>query len=554
MLRRPEFYIALFFIINLLQSIFTGLLHDEAYYWVYAQNLDWGYFDHPPGIAVLIALGSSWISGELGLRFFTVIASTLSLWLIWKIINPQKPLLFFALFFSFLIAHVGFIAVPDIPLLLFTCLFFYILKFYLDKNNWITAVLLGAVVAAMGYSKYHGIIVLIPALLANLYLLKRGSFWLLVGVASALFFPHLYWQYVHDFPTFRFHLFDRSSEPYSFLFILEYLLGQLLLFGPLTGFLAFWMSFKYNNKNIYEKTMRWCFLGIFGFFFLMAFRGRVEPNWTIAGIVPLLFLTVRYLEENATWEKWMYRLSVSSIFIFLIARILIVFAPGPLQKIPLISEMQGWDIWAKDIQKVAGEHPVIFYNNYQRAAKYAFYTGQKSHSLNTAVYAGSQYDLLVEQQEKLQGTTVCAVQGAGQNEAGFSPGKKEKIKYTIIENFRFYHRAKISVENFPETFSPGASLTTTLSLFNPTEKTIEFLPNKEKELKLKFAIFDNKKFIKDGRAVEKFSIEKLEPGEIKKLEVQFSAPEKAGDYRFRFCINNGYINERNMNFIKFKVE
>lgn len=30
------------------------LLVEEAYYWNYAQHLDWGYLDHPPMVAVLI--------------------------------------------------------------------------------------------------------------------------------------------------------------------------------------------------------------------------------------------------------------------------------------------------------------------------------------------------------------------------------------------------------------------------------------------------------------------------------------------------------------------
>ncbi|MFY9975401.1 MAG: glycosyltransferase, partial [Chromatiaceae bacterium] len=43
---------------------------DEAYYFDWASSLAWGYFDHPPGVAVL-ALGSriepgSWLAARLG--------------------------------------------------------------------------------------------------------------------------------------------------------------------------------------------------------------------------------------------------------------------------------------------------------------------------------------------------------------------------------------------------------------------------------------------------------------------------------------------------------
>jgi hypothetical protein len=35
-----------------IQAINTDLIGDEAYYWMFSENLDWGYFDHPPMVAV----------------------------------------------------------------------------------------------------------------------------------------------------------------------------------------------------------------------------------------------------------------------------------------------------------------------------------------------------------------------------------------------------------------------------------------------------------------------------------------------------------------------
>lgn len=34
------------------QASGTELLHDEAYYWNYAQHLDWGYFHLPPTLII----------------------------------------------------------------------------------------------------------------------------------------------------------------------------------------------------------------------------------------------------------------------------------------------------------------------------------------------------------------------------------------------------------------------------------------------------------------------------------------------------------------------
>ena len=69
----PAFLIALF-IINCIQGATTELLADEAYYWAYSNFMDWGYFDHPPMVAVWIYISKLFFStGEISVRFFSAI-------------------------------------------------------------------------------------------------------------------------------------------------------------------------------------------------------------------------------------------------------------------------------------------------------------------------------------------------------------------------------------------------------------------------------------------------------------------------------------------------
>jgi hypothetical protein len=56
-------------LINLLQASFTGLLKDEAYYAYFAKNMQWGYFDHPPFVALLALPSSIEGLGLFGVRF-----------------------------------------------------------------------------------------------------------------------------------------------------------------------------------------------------------------------------------------------------------------------------------------------------------------------------------------------------------------------------------------------------------------------------------------------------------------------------------------------------
>ena len=129
-------------VINLLQAIFTGLAHDESYYWVWAQHLDWGYFEHPPMVAIFVWLGGLLFDGELGVRLITVLSSTAVLYLLARMINVRDVLLFAALAFGTLLLNVGgFYTAPDSALMLSGVLFLVAYKRYL---NHITSAMLPA--------------------------------------------------------------------------------------------------------------------------------------------------------------------------------------------------------------------------------------------------------------------------------------------------------------------------------------------------------------------------------------------------------------------------
>src|ERR1700740_2882306 len=74
-------------ILNTVQAIPSEIHADEAYYWLYSKFLDWGYFDHPPMVAVFIRIGDSIVHSEFGARLMTVISSTVSVYVLWQIVK-----------------------------------------------------------------------------------------------------------------------------------------------------------------------------------------------------------------------------------------------------------------------------------------------------------------------------------------------------------------------------------------------------------------------------------------------------------------------------------
>src|SRR5471030_234988 len=77
-------------VLNTLQAYKLEIHADEAYYWMYSRFLDWGYFDHPPMVAIFIKIGDSLMHNELGLRLMTILSSTASIYLLWLILKKYS--------------------------------------------------------------------------------------------------------------------------------------------------------------------------------------------------------------------------------------------------------------------------------------------------------------------------------------------------------------------------------------------------------------------------------------------------------------------------------
>lgn len=368
-------------ILGLIQSRFTELLDDEAYYWVYSKFLNWGYFDHPPMVALLIKMGYSIFQNELGVRLFFLLLNVLSLFLIERLLERKGSFLFYAIALSLAVLQLtGFVAVPDTPLIFFTALFFLSYRRFLRQSSLLNTFLLGVVVAALLYSKYHAVLIVFFVLLSNLKLFRSYQTYL-AGVIALLFFvPHLLWQYQHDWISFRYHLFESNVNPYKFSFTLEYVGGQILLAGPLAGIVLLPAAFFYRSKNVFDRGLKFTLAGIYLFFLLSSFRGRVEANWTSPAIVPLIVLSHDFLAEKSAWRKWLLRLLPVTMILVLFARIVMIVDILPVKAIR--QRYHSWKGWPREMKEKTQELPIVFENSYQRASKYWFYTGQMSYSLN----------------------------------------------------------------------------------------------------------------------------------------------------------------------------
>lgn len=439
---RPAFFIS-WFIINFIQAAFTGLMDDEAYYWVYSQYPAWGYFDHPPMIAWLIKAGTYIFNGTLGVRFFIVLVNTLTLVLISKLLEKKNDFLFYAIAGSLMVAQIGgIIAVPDLPLLFFISLFFLLYKRFVEEISLLNAVLLGTGIALMLYSKYHGVLIVFFTLLSNLKLFAKYQTYIVAAVALLLFSPHILWQVEHDLPSVQYHLFERNASEYKSRFTTEYILGQLALAGPIVGWLLLFAAFKYKSTSLSERALKFTMIGVYIFFLISTFKGRVEANWTVPAFVGLIVLSHQYLNDRVNAQKWLYRLLPVTLILVLVAR---VFMAAPIDRVPSISkdEFHGNEEWVAEVKSKANGLPVVFTNSYQSPSKNMFYSGNISLGLNTPRYRRNNYNFWPIE-DSLIGKNVIVI-GAKDSllKDSFQHVYLKESGYTIVENYFSFSKVQL---------------------------------------------------------------------------------------------------------------
>lgn len=366
----------LVFIFQILMALGFELAHDEAYYWLYSKHLDWGYFDHPPFVGVIIKLFSFLPHSELAVRIGFIVLQFLSLQLLFSL--TSNALIVSLLFFSFpLASFTGLLALPDIPLLFMTACYCFQLKKYLEKDSIKNSLLLGLIIALLFYAKYHGVLLVFFTMLAIPKLLLRKSFYLVAASALAAFFPHMLWQYQHDFSTLRYHFIERPSSSFSLKRSLEFVGLQIVLAGVLAGPLVWWEVVKNKSGNAFDRAMKFITIGTVLFFLFSSFSKRVEANWTIFIAIPLIYLAA----SGLVWQKkWARTLLYVSFAIVMGARLLVVL-PVEMTGIKRLKEFHGWKQWAQEVQKICGPEALLA-NSYQVASKLSYYLNQEIGALN----------------------------------------------------------------------------------------------------------------------------------------------------------------------------
>lgn len=545
-------FLIFWLVINLLQAHFTGLFNDEAYYYFYSRDLAWGYYDHPPLVALLIKSGYFIFNNELGVRILYILLSLGTILIIHKLLEVKNDLLFGLMIFSFLIFQItGFLALPDSLLLFFTALFFLAYKRYSETNSLKHALLLGLVMAGMFYSKYLGVLIIFFTIISNYRLLFKRSFWFAVMVTTVLFVPHLIWQYRHDFPSFYYHLLERSHDEYfRWSNFGDFIIGQFgqtnpFLFIPVLYFL---IIFKPEDK--YDRALKFAASGSLLLPFIFMIKGRVEANWTMAGLIPLFLIAYKVFENRTKLHRFLYITGGFTFVMVIMIRLLMIndYLPEKYSKI-LRLDFYGWNTFSKKVSLLAENRPVVFIGSYQNPSQYIFNTGKEAFSFNNALYRGNQYDL-EGIEETLQGKEVMIVfpkksvslENLNEYDIQLTDSLQYpngKFRYFIFEkNYRSYNFIQAEILLKDDKVIAGTEVTIPLVLKNPGEKKVVFNENDSGKVYLTCLLLQHGKPV----IYEQFEdISRLVLKDEYQTSFKMKVPVKPGVYYLKVSIKSRWL-------------
>jgi 4-amino-4-deoxy-L-arabinose transferase-like glycosyltransferase len=381
---------------------------DEAHYALYAQHLAWSYFDHPPLVGWIQWPIVSLTASEGLIRIIPELLWIISCLLVYQVtlkvhhfiqgrnsgyLTSTLPsantcgLMAVLLIVAAPMPHILAIGLlPDtllapLSLGLMIMALRWLIQDHFTLGDWL---LTGALLGLAGLSKYTAIFTAFALLLVFVSSRKKPwiktmGFWLALLLVLFLISPVLYWNWMHDWISFKYQIAHGSGGQWLWRRLGAYLGIQVLAFGPLfmVGGYLFFRDCMHGTKL--------SLLSLLGFFFIpfvifasLAGGGGL-PHWT----TPAWFCLAPFagIGLAKAWSA-QHRKVIRALFIFQIVLCLVGFgfvlsgglSSGIVKSNP-IADLYGWKIAGQKAADLAKVNPVdgIAVQNWTLGSRAAWY-------------------------------------------------------------------------------------------------------------------------------------------------------------------------------------
>jgi 4-amino-4-deoxy-L-arabinose transferase-like glycosyltransferase len=346
------------------------LTEDEAYYRLWAQHLQLGYFDHPPMIAWWIRAGGL-VFGDtpLAVRLIPALASGLNTWLIGDLArtlgaSPRTAFRAALWYNATLTVCLGaMLAIPDAPASLFWTITLCCLARTRggDRTGWWLAAGLAAGLAVM--SKYSalflapGVLLWLAVTPGGLKALRRRGPWLAAAIAIAIFAPNVVWNAQNHWESFTKQFGRVAPHGVSPAHVAEFLGAQFLLLTPPIAIFAGLGVMRGWRTGAVNLRLPIAVSAPFALYLLVhSLHDRVQGHWPVPlfGALAICAAVAAERMPERPWADWVRRLTPAPGFAIAAAALAMIALPAPAgfaEQEPMLA-LRGWPEFARDVEAV----------------------------------------------------------------------------------------------------------------------------------------------------------------------------------------------------------
>ncbi len=371
---------------------------DETLYWEWSRHLAWGYFDHPPGVALLIRIGVTLFGvSAFGVRCVTVLANlggALIAVTLARQHGGERSALLAAMIISSLpiMANWLMLATPDSGLFLASMAVLLLVDNALQQERGSSAslrwwLLAGVALGLAALAKELAVLLpvgIVAACLTHRQLrprLAEAGPYLAALVAALVVLPLVLWNRDHDWVFLQF-LLHRGLGAESSGVVgreVELIGGQAALVSPLLFGLLAIAVFRTlrDDRDARRHLLAVSSLVTFGAFVVVALRHAVEPNWVMMAWPPAVVLLAVGAKDWVSRQLFNVSLALGA------AMVLVLYIHTVTPVLPLsplhdpIRRGHGWSDVALRVdaaRTVAGTRATwVAGNRFQDASQLAFY-------------------------------------------------------------------------------------------------------------------------------------------------------------------------------------
>jgi 4-amino-4-deoxy-L-arabinose transferase-like glycosyltransferase len=366
----------------LLVSPFT-LFMDEAQYWGWAKELDWGYYSKPPMVAWAIALTTGIFGdAEWAIKLASPFAHAITTLLVCRIgrqlWNEETGYYAGLLYLSLpAVTFSATIISTDPFLLLYWALALTAFLEAMENNRWRAWLLCGFACGLGLLSKYNFALFAVSALWVAaqrgklLAMVRNPRAWAGLAMALLTYAPNFLWNVQNGFVSYL-HTEDNAKLEGPLIHplqMLEFLGAQFGVFGPIPAAILFLMLFRIRHywrgaRGRYAVLLAFI-LPMLGLITTISLLSRAHANWAAPAYIGASVLVAGWAMETGRKRllHWALVSHLAIAGVFYVAKPVLettyplLLARGNESLPDPFRRVKGWDALGQEVSRLLAERP-----------------------------------------------------------------------------------------------------------------------------------------------------------------------------------------------------